>query len=347
MLTWSDIRAIDSIADPLGVVSVYVDRPDNAGGRLVRAVALAGELRRLEQDVARDGRAELVSAYRDCLPRIRPALARMLDGTTPGRALFAPLSTEEVFEIGVGLPVGMTAALERTAYVRPLVAAFDEGRPAGVMVAGATTAQLFEWRMGVVEEVGECRFAGAPAPVAAGGSAACRSPCARGARDLRRAGLDDASWSPATGGWPIRSPATRCRPDAMCRWSAARSRACGHAGSPPSSAPTCTMPSAGTSAAWSSGSSTPPCRIGPPCSARGGRSRRSRSAGSATCCSTASATTAGREPSPEEGAGGRRHDPAEALIELALHTGADITPLEGGSRTLLFESDGVAAVLRS
>ena len=55
MLTWSDIRAIDSIADPLGVVSVYVDRPDPASGRLVRAVALAGELRRLEQDVAGDG----------------------------------------------------------------------------------------------------------------------------------------------------------------------------------------------------------------------------------------------------------------------------------------------------
>jgi hypothetical protein len=47
------------------------------------------------------------------------------------------------------------------------------------------------------------------------------------------------------------------------------------------------------------------------------------------------------------GNGWPRHDPAEALIELALHTGADITPLEGGSRTLLFENDGVAAVLRS
>ena len=51
MLTWSDIRAIDSISDPLGVVSVFVDRPDHAAGRLVRAVALAGELRRLEQEV--------------------------------------------------------------------------------------------------------------------------------------------------------------------------------------------------------------------------------------------------------------------------------------------------------
>jgi hypothetical protein len=41
-----------------------------------------------------------------------------------------------------------------------------------------------------------------------------------------------------------------------------------------------------------------------------------------------------------------RRDPAEALIELALHAGADITPLEGRPRTLLTESDGVAAVLR-
>ena len=78
MLTMSDIRAIDAIADPLGVLSVYVDRPDPASGRLVRAVALSGELRRLEQDVAGDEGADLHAAYRDCLPRIRPALARML-----------------------------------------------------------------------------------------------------------------------------------------------------------------------------------------------------------------------------------------------------------------------------
>ena len=42
-----------------------------------------------------------------------------------------------------------------------------------------------------------------------------------------------------------------------------------------------------------------------------------------------------------------RRDPAEALIELALHSGADITPLEGRSRSLLTESDGIAAVLRA
>ena len=28
MLTWDDIRAIDAIADPLGVVSIYTDRPE-------------------------------------------------------------------------------------------------------------------------------------------------------------------------------------------------------------------------------------------------------------------------------------------------------------------------------
>ena len=41
-----------------------------------------------------------------------------------------------------------------------------------------------------------------------------------------------------------------------------------------------------------------------------------------------------------------RRDPAEALIELALHSGADITPLEGESRRPLADAGGMAAVLR-
>src|SRR5204862_141402 len=64
----------------------------------------------------------------------------------------------------------LTAALEQTAYVRPLVAAFDEGRPAGVMVAGVASVQLFQWQMGAVDEVGEYRFAGASASWRRGGA---------------------------------------------------------------------------------------------------------------------------------------------------------------------------------
>ena len=162
MLNWDDIRAIDAIADPLGVLSVYADRPDNGNGRLVRAVSLAGELRRLEADTAATADTEVVTAHRRCVRRLRPALVRMLEGRAAGRALFAPLSSDEVFEVTVGLPVGLAAVVEKTAYVRPLVAAADEGRPAGVLVSDGSATRLLSWRMGTIEEVGEYRFPSRP-----------------------------------------------------------------------------------------------------------------------------------------------------------------------------------------
>src|SRR5438132_374067 len=51
-----------------------------------------------------------------------------------------------------------------------VVAVFVEGRPAGVMVAGMASVQLFQWQMGAVEEVGEYRFAGASASWRRGGA---------------------------------------------------------------------------------------------------------------------------------------------------------------------------------
>ena len=63
MLNWDDIRAIDGISDPVGVLSVYADRPEENAGRLVRAVSIAGELRRLEGELSGE-----------TMRRIRPAL---------------------------------------------------------------------------------------------------------------------------------------------------------------------------------------------------------------------------------------------------------------------------------
>jgi len=343
MLTWSDIRAIDSISDPLGVVSVFVDRPDHAAGRLVRAVALAGELRRLEAEVSD---APLAAAYRECLPRIRPALARMLDGTTPGRALFAPLSTEEVFEIGVGLPVGVTAALEQTAYVRPLVAAFDEGRPAGLMVAGVASVQLFQWQMGAVEEVGEYRFAGASAawrrggaPLAAGLAGEVRDIAAERAwrrvlvagstrlahtlaRNAAPGGCEVAMMTRPVDGLPPRSLAATVGFDLYAAQRRYERRLVVRVLDAAVSDRTAVLGAGRTLAALELSRVDHLLLDG---------ERDYRWSG-------ALSGAAGGWP---------RRDPAEALIELALHAGADITPLEGPPRRLLTESDGIAAVLRA
>ena len=148
----------------------------------MRAVSLAGELRRLEAGMAADH--EVVTAYRRRIQDLRPALARMLEGRAPGRALFMPLSTGEVSELAIGMPVGMAVVVEETAYVRPLVAALDEGRPAGVIVDDGPSLRLLAWRMGVIEEVGTYRFLG-PARYAT-----CAGAGPRGADGRARAGLD-------------------------------------------------------------------------------------------------------------------------------------------------------------
>ena len=115
---------------------------------------------------------------------IRPALARMLEGRMPGRAVFAPLSSGEVFEVAVGMPVGLAAVVEGTAYVRPLVAAIDEGRPAGVIVDDGPSLRLLgmaDGRHGGGRHVPVVR----PAE-----NAPCEGTRPRGANGRTRAGLD-------------------------------------------------------------------------------------------------------------------------------------------------------------
>jgi Bacterial archaeo-eukaryotic release factor family 10 len=345
MLTWNDIRSIDSIDDPLGVLSVYVDRPDQAAGRLVRAVALAGELRRLEADVAQDGRDELAAAYRECLLRIRPALAAMLDGSSAGRALFAPLSSEEVFEIGLGLPMGVAVALEQTAYVRPLVAAFDEGRPAGVMVAAGAAVQLFQWQMCSVEETGEYRFTGTASAWRRRGAALAT----RLANEVHEIAAERrwtrilvagdgrlahalAVTGAATGREVsmITRPVEGLRPRGIAAvvgsdlYDAQRQyelRLVERVVQAAVSDRTAVLGVTGTVRALEE-------RRVDHLLFDGERDYRW------------SETMAGMS-----GAWPRR-DPAEALIELALHSGADITPLEGESRRPLADAGGIAAVLR-
>jgi hypothetical protein len=336
MLTWDDIRAIDSIADPVGVLSVYVDRPDpDGGGRLVRAVAVAAELRRLEHDAARAAGGETAAAYREAVARLRPALVRALDGDAPGRALFAPLSGGEVFDLGVGMPVGLSVALEPTAYVRPLVAAFDEGRPAGIVVARPGAVQLHEWRMGSVEEVGEHVPAGPPAALARAVGRAARE---RGWRRVLVAGdgrVAAALVAAADADGPGRevSPVSRwvdgLAPGAIAAAVGADLRAAQRRYERRLVERAVDAALYDQTAVLGAGATLDALVAGRVGHLLLDGERDYRLAGAAAAAG-----------------GWLRRDPAERLIELALHAGADITPLEGGSRDLLTEADGVAAILR-
>ena len=66
--------------------------------------------------------------------------------------MFLPLSSGRPLRVDLPMPVGEHARLEPTGHVMPLVAAHDEGRPAGVVVARRSSVQVLEWRQGRIDE---------------------------------------------------------------------------------------------------------------------------------------------------------------------------------------------------
>jgi hypothetical protein len=338
MLTWDDIRSIDEIADPLGVLSVYADRPDSNDGRLVRAVSLTGELRRLDGDVAAAGDAELTAAHRRTQQRIRPALVRILDGRAPGRAVFAPLSSEEVFEVEVGMPVGMTAALDTTAYVRPLVAALDEGRPAGVIVADGRTTRLLSWRMGAVEDVGEY---GHPGRL---GARVARSLAAEA-----RAAADDRGWTRVVvaGDGSLGHVLARSAVPPGCEVSVVPRSVAGLGPRALAAAVRSALHDAQRRYEWrlvertiEAGLDDRGAVLGP------GRTRRALDRCEVRHLLIDAERDYPRSEQRRPADGWVDRDPAEDLIERALQSGADITPVEGPARRPLGAAEGIAALLR-
>ena len=336
MLTWDDIRAIDAITDPLGVVSIYADRPDDGSGRLVRAVSLAGELRRLETDLAADG--EAVAAYRRRMQEVRPALARMLEGRAPGRALFVPLSTGEALEVAVGMPVGMAVVVEETAYVRPLVAAVDEGRPAGVIVDDGPSLRLLAWRMGVIEEVGTYRSSARPGT----------RPARALAHEVRTAARER-GWTRVVVAGSSRLAHTLARsatpPEGEVAVFTRSVSGVGPRGL--ATALGSALSEAQRRYEWklvervlSAGLSDQNAVLGP------GRTRRALDQRLVKHlvidADHEHRWLEGPEPAPSRWPD---RDPAEELIERALHSGADITPVEGPARRPLGAAEGLAAIL--
>jgi hypothetical protein len=150
-LTVESIRAIDAIADPVGVLSLYGD-----GGRrrspAQRARALHRRLRSVDTGLRQAGAAAVADRYRRWLPRIESHLFRLAHAESPGAAIFLPLSSGRPVRLELPMPVGEHARVEPTGFVTPLVAALDEGRPAGVVLARRSTVEVLEWRQGRIEE---------------------------------------------------------------------------------------------------------------------------------------------------------------------------------------------------
>ncbi|MGZ4481146.1 MAG: hypothetical protein ACXVY5_02985 [Gaiellales bacterium] len=155
------VRQIDALVDPLGVLSVYLSshQPGDRPG-LSQAVRVGSRLQALSRDPHASSAPERAAALRACLKRVRPSLTRLVTRRGGrGRALYVRLSGDDVWELETAMPLRTTVALEPTGYVRPLVAALDDGLPAGVVIAGRRRARLLDWRMGLLADVGAAPIA--------------------------------------------------------------------------------------------------------------------------------------------------------------------------------------------
>lgn len=143
--------------DDLGVLSVFVGiTPDRAAEpKPGWPIAIRNQLRELRQRVRDEGPHQRFVAVSERIEALEPDLGRLLDASHHGRgrALFAPVSNGRVETVAIQMPFRDRVVLDRTAYVRPLVAAYDEGRPAGIAVVHKRGVRLLEWRMGEALEL--------------------------------------------------------------------------------------------------------------------------------------------------------------------------------------------------
>ena len=101
----------------------------------------------------------MAEALTDTLRRIAPVVERLLDPGTSGRGrvLFASLGNLELTLLSSAVCVSNRVVLESTPFIHPLLELIDEGRPAGVVLISAPSADLLDWRLGHLRRISHVR----------------------------------------------------------------------------------------------------------------------------------------------------------------------------------------------
>lgn len=156
------IQNLIGLHDEVGILSFYAEfTPEGAGDPQPRTpLEIRNRIKELRRELA-DEPAERRQAVEDRLEALESdELARLLDPKAHGRgrALFVAVGDGRTESVALQIPFANRVILSDTPYVRPLVAAYDEGRPAGIVVAHAKGARLLEWALGEAEELASDTF---------------------------------------------------------------------------------------------------------------------------------------------------------------------------------------------
>jgi peptide subunit release factor 1 (eRF1) len=155
------IRELLRFDDGSGVLSFYVGiTPDRAADPQPTApLELRSRIKALKQDLeARD--PDLAKRVDARIDQLQPQLDRLVDPHAHGRgrALFAAVDDDRVETVSLQLPFADRVVHHDSAFVRPLVAAYDEGRDAGILTVSRETARVLAWSVGEVEEISSSLF---------------------------------------------------------------------------------------------------------------------------------------------------------------------------------------------
>lgn len=193
------IRDLLDFEDEGGVLSFYVGiTPDRAADPQPTApLELRQRIKALKADLEQRD-ADLARRVASRIDALDGELARLTDAHAHGRgrALFVGVDSGRTESISLQIPFADRVVHHDGAFVRPLVAALDEGRPAGIVDISRDDVRLLSWSIGEVTELETRRFEveddvmarGKDAPVAHG---AGYSGTGRQDRDDFEARLDD------------------------------------------------------------------------------------------------------------------------------------------------------------
>lgn len=162
MLNESLLRSLLAFDDPGGVLSLYAGfTPERAADPQPTApIELRNQIRELRQRLDEEADREHAQAVSDRLDELGDTLGGLLDPTAHGRgrAMFVAVNDGRRETVSLQMPFEERVVWRDRPFLRPLVAAHDEGRAAGIVVVHRGGIRILEWAVGEVEELEEREF---------------------------------------------------------------------------------------------------------------------------------------------------------------------------------------------
>lgn len=156
MIDEAVLRSVIDFEDAAGVLSLYAGfTPEQAADPQPTApIELRNQLSDLRQRL-REEDADVLAALEQRLEELGDTLGGLLDPKAHGRgrALFVGIDAGHRKMVSLQMPFRERVVCRDRAYVRPLVAAHDEGRPAGIIVVHRNGVRILEWSVGEAEEL--------------------------------------------------------------------------------------------------------------------------------------------------------------------------------------------------